>query len=404
MKFKLPWVLAILFMMAQMQHAQAQDTSIGDLLGQERLNTISTAVPFLLIAPDARAGAMGDAGVASSPDANSMHWNPAKYAFVDQDLGFSMNYTPWLRALVPDINLSYLGGFYKLDDIQTLGFSLVYFSMGEIFFTDEVGNQLFPVKPNEFAFSGTYARKLGDHISGAVTARYIYSNLTQGQFAGGVETKPGMALAADVSAYYERELEWNRTPATFAAGINISNIGNKISYTEEINADFIPINLRIGPRLTLDLDEFNQFSFMVDLNKLLVPTPPIYLRDSIGRVVIDDSGDFVIDRGRDPNRSVVGGMFGSFTDAPGGLREELNEITYSVGMEYWYDQQFAIRAGYFHEHQTKGNRKYFTLGVGLKYNVFGLDFAYVVPVAQRSPLENVLRFSLHFDFAALGQN
>jgi hypothetical protein len=381
-----------------------QNADYGDLLGQDRLNTISTAVPFLLIAPDARAGALGDAGVASSPDANSMHWNPAKYAFVEQDLGFSMNYTPWLRALVPDINLSYLGGFYKLDDIQTIGFSLVYFSLGEINFTDDQGNFLFPVKPNEFAFDVAYARRLGDHISGAVTARYIYSNLTQGQFAGGIETKPGMALAADVSAYYERELSWNRTPAVFAAGINISNMGNKISYTEEINADFIPINLRIGPRLTLNLDEFNQVSFMVDLNKLMVPTPPIYKRDENGQVEIDESGNFVIERGRDPNRSVVGGMFGSFTDAPGGFREELNEITYSAGLEYWYDRQFALRAGYFHEHQSKGNRKYFTLGVGLKYNVFGLDFAYVVPVAQRSPLENVLRFSLHFDFAALRQN
>jgi hypothetical protein len=381
-----------------------QNADYGDLLGQERLNTISTAVPFLLIAPDARSGALGDAGVASSPDANSMHWNPAKYAFVEQQLGFSMNYTPWLRALVPDINLSYLGGFYKLDDIQTIGFSLVYFSLGEINFTDNEGNFLFPVKPNEFAFDVAYARKLGDHISGAVTARYIYSNLTQGQFAGGIETKPGMALAADVSAYYERELSWNRTPTVFAAGFNISNIGNKISYTEEINADFIPINLRIGPRLTLNLDEFNQFSFMVDLNKLLVPTPPIYKRDENGQIEIDETGNYVIERGRDPNRSVVGGMFGSFSDAPGGFREELNEITYSAGMEYWYDQQFALRAGYFHEHQSKGNRKYFTLGVGLKYNVFGLDFAYVVPVAQRSPLENVLRFSLHFDFAALRQN
>jgi hypothetical protein len=409
MKIKYVWFLPFLFLLAATHDLKGQDTNIGDLLGQERLNTISTAVPFLLIAPDARSGAMGDAGVASSPDANSMHWNPAKYAFVEQDMGFSMNYTPWLRALVPDINLSYLGGFYRLDDLQTIGFSLVYFSMGEIFFTDEVGNQLFPVKPNEFAVSGTYARKLGDHISGAVTARYIYSNLTQGQFAQGVETKPGMALAADVSAYYEKELEWNRTPATFAAGFNISNIGNKISYTEEINADFIPINLRIGPRLTLDLDDFNQFSFMVDFNKLLVPTPPIYKRyeeghPQAGQVIMDANGNFEIESGRDPNRSVVGGMFGSFADAPGGFREELNEITYSAGMEYWYDQQFAIRAGYFHEHQTKGNRKYFTLGVGLKYNVFGLDFAYVVPVAQRSPLENVLRFSLHFDFAALGQN
>lgn len=397
-------ILAITF--TDIGHLSAQNggTTIGDLLGQERLNTISTAVPFLLIAPDARSGALGDAGVASSPDANSMHWNPAKFAFVQDQVGLSMNYTPWLRALVPDINLSYLGGYYRLDDIQVIGFSLVYFSLGEIFFTDEVGTMLYPVRPNEFSVSAAYSRKLGDHISGSVTARYIHSDLTQGLDQQGI-TKPGRALAADVAAYYERELNWNRTPGTFAAGINISNIGNKISYTDEINADFIPINLRIGPRLTLDLDDFNQFSFMVDLNKLLVPTPPIYLRDSLGRVVIDPlSGDYVIDRGRDPNRSVVGGMFGSFTDAPGGWREELNEITYSLGIEYWYDKQFAIRAGYFHEHETKGNRKYFTLGVGLKYNVFGLDFAYVVPVAQRSPLENVLRFSLHFDFAALGRD
>jgi len=402
MKFRFILVLPVFILAIQVQQVLGQ--GYNELLGQDRLNTISTAVPFLMIAPDARAAAMGDAGVASSPDANSMHWNPAKYAFTTQDFGLAMNYTPWLRALVPDINLSYLGGFYRIDDLQTIAFSLVYFSVGEIFFTDEVGNQLFPVKPNEFAVSGTYARKLGEHISGAVTARYIRSDLTQGQFAGGIETKPGVAFAADVSTYYQREFDWNQRPVTFAAGLNISNIGNKISYTEEVNADFIPINMRLGPRLTFDLDEFNQFTIMADLNKLLVPTPPVYKRDDIGRVVFDDNGNYVIESGRDPNRSVVSGMMYSFFDAPGGAREELNEITYSAGMEYWYDQQFAIRAGYFHEHKTKGNRKYFTLGVGLKYNIFGLDFAYVVPVAQRSPLENVMRFSLHFDFAALRQN
>ncbi len=396
------FVTFLLFFSSPSNQVQAQGgPGIGDLLGQERLNTISTAVPFLLIAPDARSGAMGDAGVSSSPDANSMHWNPAKFAFVEQDMGFSLNYTPWLRALVPDINLSYLSGFRRLDELQTVAFSLVYFSLGEINFTDDVGNFLFPVRPNEFAFSLAYARKLGEHISGAIAARYIYSNLTQGQYAGNIETKPGMALAADVSVYYQRELNWDRTPATFAAGANISNIGNKISYTDEINSDFIPINLRFGPRLTFELDGFNQLSFMVDVNKLLVPTPPIYARDDNGSVQIDDNGDYVIESGRDPNRSVVAGMFGSFSDAPGGFSEELNEFTYSAGMEYWYDQQFALRGGYFHEHQSKGNRKYFTVGVGLKYNVFGLDFAYVIPVAQRSPLENVLRFSLHLDFAAL---
>ncbi len=372
----------------------------GDLLGQRSINTISTAVPFLMIAPDARAGALGDAGVSSSPDVNSMHWNPAKYAFMEENMGIAMNYTPWLRALVPDINLSYLAGFYRLDDLQTIAFSLKYFTLGEINFTDEVGNFLFPVKPNEFSLDVAYARRLGENISGAVTGRFIYSNLTQGQMAGGMETQAGISFAADVSAYYNRELSWD-TPTIFAAGINISNMGNKITYTEDINADFIPINLRFGPSLTFDLDDFNQLSLMVDFNKLLVPTPPIYARDDDGRVIVGDDGEFVIEEGRDPNRSVVSGMLGSFSDAPGGFSEELNEFTISTGIEYWYDQQFALRGGYFHEHASKGNRKYFTVGVGLKYNVFGLDFAYVIPVAQRSPLENVLRFSLTFDFAAM---
>ena len=373
----------------------------GDLLGQTSQNTITTAVPFLMIAPDARAGALGDAGVSSSPDANSMHWNPAKFAFIEQDMGLSLSYTPWLRALVNDINLSYLSGFRRLDELQTIAFSLVYFSLGEINFTDDQGNFLFPVRPNEFAVDVAYARKLGENISGAIALRYIYSNLTQGQYVGSIETKPGMALAADVSAFYRRELNWDNTPATFAFGVNISNIGNKISYTDEVNADFIPINLRLGPSLTFDLDEFNQVTVMLDLNKLLVPTPPIYAVNEEGQPVYDEEGNRVIYKGRDPNRSVVAGMFGSFADAPGGFSEELNEITYSAGVEYWYDKQFAIRGGYFHEHASKGNRKFFTMGIGLKYNVFGLDFAYLVPVAQRSPLENVLRFSLYLDFDAV---
>ncbi len=379
-----------------------EDTDYGDILGQGRVNTITTAVPFLMIAPDARAGALGDAGVSSSPDVYSMHWNPAKYAFVEQEMGVSLSYTPWLRALVDDINLSYLSGFRRLDELQTVAFSLVYFSLGDINFTDDVGEYMGTVRPNEFAVDAAYSRKLGENISGAIALRYIYSNLTQGQFVQGVETKPGMALAADVAAYYQRELNWDN-PSTFAAGINISNIGNKISYTDDINADFIPINLRIGPSLTMELDDFNTISFMLDFNKLLVPTPPIYARDDNNQIMYDDDGNPVIAQGRDPNRSVVAGMFGSFADAPGGFQEELNEITYSAGVEYWYDQQFAIRGGYFHEHESKGNRKYFTLGLGLKYNVFGLDFAYLVPVAQRSALENVLRFSLSFDFDALQQ-
>jgi hypothetical protein len=233
--------------------------------------------------------------------------------------------------------------------------------------------------------------------------RYINSNLTQGQDAGSMSTRPGRTLAADVSAYYQRELDWRTTPATFAAGVNISNIGNKISYSDDDpRANFIPINLRLGPTLTLFLDEYNTMSFTLDFNKLLVPSPPIYKRDPITNApIVDDDGNYEIEVGKDPYRSVVSGIFGSFNDAPGGFREELNEITYSAGMEYWYDNQFAIRGGYFHEHQTKGNRKFFTLGIGLKYNVFGLDFSYIIPIAQRSPLEDVLRFSLIFDFDAI---
>lgn len=367
-----------------------------EVLGQ-RINTITTAVPFLMIAPDARAGALGDAGVSSSPDINSMHWNPAKYAFLEDEMGFALNYTPWLRSLVPDINLSYLTGYRKLDDLQTIAFSLKYFTLGDVNFTDEVGTPMGTVRPNEFSFDVAYARRLGDFISGAIAARFIYSDLTQGQLEG---SQAGISLAADVSVYYERELDWQNTPATFASGINISNMGNKITYTDDINADFIPINLRFGPSLRFDLDNFNQVALMVDFNKLLVPTPPIYARDDNGNLIPTDDG-WEIAEGRDPNRSVVGGMLGSFSDAPGGFSEELNEMTISAGAEYWYDQQFAIRGGYFYEHESKGNRKYFTVGLGLKYNVFGLDFAYVIPVAQRSPLENVLRFTLTFDFEGL---
>ncbi len=403
MKFLFTAALAWLFLfvvgLAPEVKGQNDGPGYGDILGQRDVNTITTAVPFLLIAPDARAGALGDAGVSSSPDINSMHWNPAKYAFMEQEMGFGVSYTPWLRTLVPDINLGYLTGYRKLDELQTIAFSLKYFSLGDVNFTDQVGNSMGTVRPNEFAVDVAYSRILGNHISGAIATRFIYSDLTQGQLEG---AEAGISLAADVAAYYQRELNWD-TPTEFAAGINISNIGNKISYTDDINADFIPINFRFGPSLTFELDNYNELALMVDFNKLLVPTPPIYARGEDGQVQFDDDNEPIIAEGQDPNRSVVAGMLNSFSDAPGGFSEELKEVTVSVAAEYWYDQQFALRAGYFHEHEMKGNRKYFTFGLGLKYNVFGLDFAYLVPVAQRSPLENVLRFSLTFDFEALWQ-
>ncbi len=375
------------------------------------VNTITTAVPLLLISPDARSGAMGDAGVASKPDANSAHWNPSKFAFIDDDMGFSVSYTPWLRALVPDINLAYLSGYKRIDKNQTIGLSLLYFSLGNIIFTNMVGEVTGEFNPNEFSIDGTYARKLSDHFSGGIALRYIYSNLTGGYYIESAgQSKAGQSIAADISVYYQNDVELGDKSGEYAFGLNISNIGSKMSYTETADRDFIPINLRLGGRLSVDIDEYNSISIIADVNKLLVPTPPVYELDSAGNPVQDASGNKVILYGKDPNRSVVSGMVGSFNDAPGVLnssgersigKEELREITYSIGLEYWYSGQFAVRAGYFHEHATKGNRKFFTLGAGLKYNVFGIDFAYLIPTEAKHPLENTLRFTLLFDFEGL---
>lgn len=383
--------LLILVFITLLRPGYGQITT-GEITGE--LNTITSAVPFLMIAPDSRGGAMGDVGVATSPDASSMHWNPAKYAFVDNDMGFAMSYTPWLRELIPDINLAYLSGYKRIDEDQTIGFSLLYFSLGNIIFTDVVGNTSGQFNPNEFAIDGAYARAFSDRLAGSLAFRAIYSNLTGGQFVGGVESNPGFALASDVSLYYQNpDLQVGSYDATFAWGLNFSNLGSKISYSKDSDKDFIPINMRLGASYTLRFDDYNSLMGTVDLNKLMVPTPPIYYSDSV-----DIENDPVIRAGRDPNVAVPVGIFQSFYDAPGGFREEFNEITYSVGMEYWYANQFAIRGGYFHEHSTKGNRKFFTLGIGLRLNVFGLDFSYLIPMYQNNPLQNTLRFSLLFDF------
>jgi len=371
--------------------SKAQDQS--NLLGQ--LNTITTAVPFLIISPDARAGGMGDAGVASSADVNSIHWNPSKLAFVENKLGVSISYTPWLRKLVPDINLAYVSFYNKLKGDQTIGASLRYFSLGDITFTDNVGTEIGQFNPSEFAIDIAYARLLSENISGGIALRYINSNLTGGFQVENNATKAGQSVAADISATYRKEMEVGKKDAVFGFGLNISNIGSKISYTETGRKDFIPINLRLGPSLKIKLNEYNDITFLVDFNKLLVPTPPIYNPDSI------INGEQQILFGQNPDVSVASGIFNSFSDAPDGFGEELNEINIAGGLEYWYDNQFAFRAGYFYEHETKGNRKYFTLGAGLKYNVFGLDFAYLIPTDQRNPLENTLRFSLIFDFNSL---
>jgi len=360
-------------------------------LGQ--INTITTAVPFLIIAPDARAGGMGDVGVSSSPDGASMHWNSAKFAFIENDMGFSVSYSPWLRALVSDINLAYIGGYKRIDDKQTIGFSMLYFSLGDITFTDIQGEVIGNYKPNEFSIDVAYARKLGPVWSGAVAARYIHSNLTQGQYVAGAATHAGNTAAADVAFYYRKPINMKgMAGARINAGFIISNIGAKISYSDDnTEKDFIPTNLRFGPSLDLDFDEFNSISFMIDINKLLVPTPPIYDKDTATGI------DYIV-AGYDNNVGVVKGMYQSFYDAPGGFEEELREYSFGVAVEYWYDKQFSVRTGYFYENKYKGNRQFFTLGAGLRYNVFGLDFSYLIPTDQKNPLENTLRFTLSFAF------
>ena len=373
----------------------SQNVTGVDEIGRDNLNTITTAVPFLLISPDSRAGGMGDVGVATSPDANSLHWNPAKFAFVEDEVGFAVSYVPWLRALVPDINLSYLAGYKKLNKNEAIAMELRYFTLGDITFTDVIGNNLGQYKPSEFALGSAYSRKLSDQFSLAISGRYIYSNLTGGQSAGGITTNAGQSIAADVAGYYRKDIRIAKKDMQLALGANVSNIGNKVRYTETSTRDFIPINLRLGTALNADLDEYNKISFAFDINKLLVPTPPIY----------NDSIDGQIDFGQDPNVSVVSGIFQSFGDAPGGFSEEMREINFSIGTEYWYDDQFAVRAGYFNEHNTKGGRKFFTFGSGVKYNVFALDFSYLINASRaingNNPLANTMRFTLIFDFGAM---
>lgn len=351
----------------------------------KRSNTIQTAAPFLLIAPDARSGAMGDVGVAISSDANSGHWNPAKLAFMEKPTGLSVSYTPWLRNLVPDVDLGYLTIYHRLDERNTIGGSLRYFSYGSIQLTDNSQNDIGVYSPNEFSIDGTFSRKYGENFSLGTAVRYIRSSLSNGQF-NGQDIKPATALAADASAYFKKGTIMFGKDTELALGLNISNIGTKMNYSDGSVKSFLPTNLKLGGASTFNIDDLNTFMVALDLNKLLVPTNPI--RDQDGKIV----------RGKDPDRSVPSGIFGSFGDAPGGFSEEFNEISYSLGTEYWYNKQFAVRSGYFYEAPTKGDRRYFTIGTGLKYNVFNLDFAYLLANQQTSPLAQTLRFSLVFNF------
>ncbi len=413
----IPLLLSVLAPgLALAQPCDPQFQAAGQQCG-DQLNTITTAVPFLLISPDSRAGGMGDAGVAVSPDANAIHWNPSKLAFAENDGEFSMSYSPWLRNLVPDMSLAYLAGYKRLGNKRsTIGGSLRYFNLGSILFTDINGSTIRDFKPAEFALDVAFAQQFSENFSGGIAIRYVNSNLTGGISVQGANSKAGQSVAADVSFYYRKEqIQMGDKDLTFAFGTNISNIGARMSYTETAAQNFIPINLRIGPSFKLDLDQYNSIAFNMDVNKLLVPTPPVYLLDEDNAVVIDPVTQRpAVASGRDPNVGVVSGIIGSFNDAPGNVsyddngnvvveggsrfREEMREINLAGGFEYWYAEQFAFRTGYFWEHYTKGNRKYFTLGAGVKYSIFTLDLSYLIANTQRSPLANTLRFTLGFKF------
>ncbi|MAM05294.1 MAG: hypothetical protein CMD06_04970 [Flavobacteriales bacterium] len=388
-------LFSLLYLMFNYNLYSQDDLNINELSGGDKLNTITTAVPFLMISPDSRSGAMGDVGVATSPDANSLHWNPAKFAFIEDEVGFAVSYVPWLRALVPDINLSYLTGYKKFNKNESIGAELRYFSLGNIVFTNQAGDVVGQGNPHELALATAYSRKLSRDFSLAISGRYIFSNLAQGQIVQGQKASAGTSYAADVAGYYQQSIRISKQDIDLAVGANISNIGSKIAYTNTDDNDFIPINLRIGTSMGTDFDDYNKLSIAFDINKLLVPTPPEY--DSNNNIVA----------GKEPNVAVVTGMFQSFGDAPGGAKEEFREINFSFGTEYWYADQFAVRAGYFNEHDTKGGRKYFTFGSGVKYNVFALDFSYLVNASRaingNNPLANTMRFTLVFDFGAFQQ-
>lgn len=345
-------------------------------------NPIFTAVPSLTIAPDARAGGMGDIGAATTPDVNSQYWNPSKYVFMESEAGLSLSYTPWLRSIVTDIDLIYLAGYYKFNPRQALSTSLRYFSLGDITIMDELGFDQGAAHPLEMAIDVAYSQMLSEKFSASAALRLIYSDLNNGINQGaGSEMYPGASVAADVSAYYRTPINLTTGKGLLSFGLNLSNLGSKITYDRNATNNFIPTNLRLGGSFDYDVDDYQRISFSADANKLLVPTP-------------NATTDF--------NKvSMLSGVFMSFNDAAGGGKEELTEIMWSVGAEYAYNKQFFVRAGYFNENAYKGNRKYFTAGAGFKLNVFQLDAGYVISTSQSNPLDQTLRFSLSFDLFGL---
>ncbi|MCB0704962.1 MAG: type IX secretion system outer membrane channel protein PorV [Saprospiraceae bacterium] len=402
MKKLLPGIIVLAFLMGLSNNAQAQCIKGPD--GKYYLpdlvtpcpNAIITGVPFLRLVADARSGAMGDVGIGISPDANAVQFNDSKLVFAEDDLGISATYTPWLRALgLNDVYLAYLSGFYKINDLQAIGLGLRYFSLGEINYTNDNGEPIGNGNPNEFELKASYARKLTDHFAASIGAKFIYSNLAAGQSVNGQTISAATAGAADISFTYEGEPKVGDMNTVLRIGAAFTNLGSKITYTNAANdeRDFLPTNLGIGAAWELKLDEYNSLTLATDINKFMVPTPCLG-----GEEECDPNGNGIADW---KEQGPIQGVFSSFGDAPGGFSEEISELMYSIGIEYWYDQQFAVRAGYYTEAQTKGNRNFFTVGLGVRYNIFGLNLSYLVPTTnQQNPLDNTLRFSLLFDFGA----
>ncbi len=372
---------------------------------EEVMNPIITAMPSLSIAPDARAGGMGDIGVATQADLNSQHWNPAKYAFMDSHGGLTANYTPWLRKIVGDIDLAYLAGYYKWDDVQGISASFTYFSLGKVNLTTVDGTFLQEASPNEWAIDVAYSRKLHEYVSMAVALRFLYSDLNNGtnsSIEGATERYAAWTMAADVSLYYRQPIQLSMGMSYFALGLNISNLGGKMTY-DKVTQNFIPANLRIGVNYELPFDQYNSLSFNVEANKMMVPTRRSkFAKDADGNIVdVDDPNYVNLTRDWYSELPSMRGLFQSFADAPGGSREEFQEVQWGFGLEYTYDKKFFARVGYSHENYYKGNRRYVTFGAGFHLSIFSLDVSYTLATRAANPLDNTLRFTMGFDLAGI---
>ena len=372
-------ILLIAMLMATAANGWAQD-------GKSQFNPIDHAVISQTIAPDARAAGMGDVGAATDPDVNSQYWNPAKYPFCISRAGIALNYTPWLRQLVNDIDLAYLSGYYRIGDYSAISGSLRYFSLGEVYTGS--GDDAMTVKPYEMSLDVAYSLMLSERFSIAAAIRWLYSDL---RYDYSEDASPASAVAADLACYYNNYINIGQRECQLGLGLNISNIGSKITYFGDERSNFLPANMRLGASLMVPVDEYNRFTIAADANKLLVPTVPKQnegeSKEEYEQRVIDEYN----------NVSAISGIFKSFHDAPGGLKEELPEIQWSVGAEYVYHDQFTLRAGYHHQSENKGNLKYFTVGGGFRMNVFSLDVGYVIATAKSNPLDQTLRFTLAFD-------